>query len=642
MYLGIHVGHDSNISVVDRSGRILGYSLLERLDGIRHSGGCFSVSNFQSFCEEFSINPNDITHAAITSGQHLELVFWEDSAFNFNYATNGVSPFIDEWAKSNITRLPQDKFLEKAILGGSSVGFLSKYFPQYVEALGTLRNSNTSHTSPSISSSVPYIVNNYDVISSLGYAYDDNEFSAGFILPGILDIKHINKSIPCFYVDHHFAHCSSAFAKSPFNNPFVFSSDGGGVGGNGNLACTVNPKNILSPLSTSNFAGGQFYSVCSQRIGLDPGKLMGLSAYHSFDQELHDFFLNYLSNQNPTGGIPEYFISLFENKYRCTLSPSDSSRISCGDDDNWKTGFNPVDSTLACYAATVQEIFMSWFALTIESLSFNLNDYDGLVLSGGAALNCPTNQFLASKYSDKVFVETSCNDEGLSFGAIAAASSLLGISSDLYQEFSRFHNRSPYQCHSPFITQSFPNNDLLTSLPLGEDWSEVASLLASGHIGFLCLGRAELGPRALGNRSIIALASNRSNHFNINRIKSRELWRPLAPIVLDEDFHHYFTGSQNPYMLMTNTVTTSELPAITHFDDSARVQVVGPEQSNFYKLLQTLKRNHKDITPVLVNTSLNGPREPIIDSIQRVVELLLTTSASFVVTRDHLILKRDI
>ena len=273
---------------------------------------------------------------------------------------------------------------------------------------------------------------------------------------------------------------------------------------------------------------------------------MGLSAYHSFDQELHDFFLNYLSNQNPTGGIPEYFISLFENKYRCTLSPSDSSRISCGDDDNWKTGFNPVDSTLACYAATVQEIFMSWFALTIESLSFNLNDYDGLVLSGGAALNCPTNQFLASKYSDKVFVETSCNDEGLSFGAIAAASSLLGISSDLYQEFTRFHNRSPYQCHSPFITESFPNNDLLTSLPLGEDWSEVASLLASGHIGFLCLGRAELGPRALGNRSIIALASNRSNHFNINRIKSRELWRPLAPIVLDEDFHHYFTGSKIP------------------------------------------------------------------------------------------------
>ena len=93
---------------------------------------------------------------------------------------------------------------------------------------------------------------------------------------------------------------------------------------------------------------------------------------------------------------------------------------------------------------------------------------------------------------------------------------------------------------------------------------------------------------------------------------------------------------------MTNTVTTSELPAITHFDDSARVQVVGPEQSNFYKLLQTLKRNHKDCTPVLVNTSLNGPKEPIIDSIQRVVDLLLTTSASFVVTRDHLILKRDI
>ena len=376
MYLGIHVGHDANISVVDRSGRILGYSLLERLDGIRHSGGCFSISHFKRFCDEFSINPQDITHAAITSGQHLELVFWEDSAFNFNYATNGISTSIDEWAKSNISRLPKDKFLEKAVLGGSSVGFLSNYFPKYVNSLDSRGSNDSNHSSSSISSSIPYIVNNFDVISSLGYSYPDNEFSAGFVLPGILDIKHIDKTIPCFYVDHHFAHCSSAFAKSPFNNPFVFSSDGGGVGGNGNLACTINAKNIFSPFATSNFAGGQFYSVCSQRIGLDPGKLMGLSAYHSFDQELHDAFISYLFNENPTGGIPEYFISLFEKKYQCSLSSSDSSRISCGDDVNWRSGFNPVEPTLACFAATVQEIFKSWFVYTIDSLLFNLNEMD--------------------------------------------------------------------------------------------------------------------------------------------------------------------------------------------------------------------------------------------------------------------------
>ena len=193
----------------------------------------------------------------------------------------------------------------------------------------------------------------------------------------------------------------------------------------------------------------------------------------------------------------------------------------------------------------------------------------------------------------------------------------------------------------PSTVESLAPNDLFTSIPLGEDWSEVASLLATDHIGFLCIGRAELGPRALGNRSIVALASNRSNHFNINRIKSRELWRPLAPIVLDEDFDLYFSGSQNSYMLMTNSVTTSNLPAITHYDDSARVQVVGPEQSNFYKLLQTIKQNHQDCIPVLVNTSLNGPKEPIIDSIERVVELLLSTTASFVVTQNHLIVKRE-
>ena len=121
--------------------------------------------------DEFSINPQDITHAAITR-QHLNC--WEDSAFNFNYVTNGISTSIDEWAKSNISRLPKDKFLS------SPWRFFCRILVQLLSQTGyTLdsRGSNDSnHSSSSISSSI-HIVNNFDVNSSLGYSYPDNEFS---------------------------------------------------------------------------------------------------------------------------------------------------------------------------------------------------------------------------------------------------------------------------------------------------------------------------------------------------------------------------------------------------------------------------------------------------------------------------------
>ena len=641
MFLGLHLGHDSNICVVDKFGRLVAYSLLERVDGIRHSGGCFSVSQFIQFCDLFSINPSDITHACITSGQHLELVFWGDSAFGFTYACNGVSPSIDEWATNNFAKLPQDKFLENTVLSGSSVGYLSYYFPEYVAYLESLRNGDNPNdiVSRVPTSVVPYVINNFDLITQIGHSFDDTH-NSGFILPGFLQLNSIQKTVPCFYVDHQLAHSSSAFAKSPFENPFVFSADGGGSGGNGNLASLLNSNSLLKPCYTTNFAGGQFYSVCSQRIGLDPGKLMGLSAYHESDQLVHNQFLEFLKTENPSGGIPERFIALFEERFSCSLSPSDSKRICVGDNSNWKIGFNPIDSSLSCFAATVQSVFQSWFVHTIDSLPFSLNDFDGLVLSGGAALNCPTNQLLAEKYSQKVFIESSCNDEGLSFGAISACASLLKISDSLLSKYTKVHNRSPYQCYKPQGLTSPINPSVLQVVRLGDDWSEVVSLIASDHIGFICLGHAELGPRALGNRSIVALASNRQNHYNINMIKRRELWRPLAPIVLEDDFDKYFTGSPNSYMLMTNSVLGPTLPAITHFDNTARVQCVGPNQTNFYKLLQSLKKNYPDITPVLVNTSLNGPRQPILDSLDGVVNLLLSSTASFILTEDMLILKK--
>jgi len=129
-------------------------------------------------------------------------------------------------------------------------------------------------------------------------------------------------------------------------------------------------------------------------------------------------------------------------------------------------------------------------------------------------------------------------------------------------------------------------------------------------------GRSEIGPRALGHRSILADPRVAANHDRVNAIKGRESWRPFAPAVLEEDAAIWFEGASlpSPYMLFTGQVRGDKLPAITHADGSARVQTVDASCGAFYRLLQ----HFRALTgvPVVLNTSFNGPGEPIVESAQ--------------------------
>jgi carbamoyltransferase len=639
MLLGIHVGHDANLCVIDDDGCIRAYALLERYDGNRHSGGFFSKQQFSRFCRTFGIAVEDIRCAAITSGQHLELAFSNNSAFSFKYEQNGINADIDKWFVDHASSLPSDCFLVQTLNRGGAIGSLEKYFPVYSAYIKSLIAKNDISKLNEEYTVVPYIINNFDEINRIG---SGQHHLCGMLLPGTLTISTENVSIPCFFVDHHLAHCASAYAKSSFHNPLVFSYDGGGAGANGNLFCKINQGKSIHPYRSTTFAGGQFYSVCAQKIGLDPGKLMGLSAYGDIDNQLVDLLLNHIVSKKPSGGVPEYFISLFESRYQSKLCQLDAKRISPSGESDWLDKFGDIDKLLACYAACVQRIFEKWLVHTIEhTLSEADFEPDGLILSGGGALNCPANSLLSRLFQGKVFVETSCNDEGLSFGSAILAMSLINSDSWLCLKDQISLNRSPYQC-STIVNESIlltHSNCNLSVKPLGEDWSEIVDMLLAGRIGFFCRSKAELGPRALGNRSIVSLANNRQNHFRINKIKSRELWRPLAPAVLDDDFALYFEGPSNPYMLMTQSVISDELPAITHYDQSARVQVVGPDQTTFFKLLNTIKRTAPSVAPVIVNTSLNGPRQPILDDVSQVLDLLLKTEATFLVTDNYLATK---
>jgi carbamoyltransferase len=137
--------------------------------------------------------------------------------------------------------------------------------------------------------------------------------------------------------------------------------------------------------------------------------------------------------------------------------------------------------------------------------------------------------------------------------------------------------------------------------------------------------RSEIGPRALGHRSILADPRKMENWQRVNQLKKRESWRPLAPAVLEAHARDWFRGTPlpSPYMLFTGSVTREGIPAVTHIDGSARLQTVGPDCGEFFRLLNEF--HALTGIPVLLNTSFNGPGEPIVETPHDAIRFLVTT-----------------
>jgi carbamoyltransferase len=159
------------------------------------------------------------------------------------------------------------------------------------------------------------------------------------------------------------------------------------------------------------------------------------------------------------------------------------------------------------------------------------------------------------------------------------------------------------------------------------DWALAAAKdIAEDQIVAWFEGRREIGPRALGHRSLLANPGRQENWTRVNAIKTREKWRPFAPAVLEDKATRWFQGApaHSPHMLYTAQVTTPDFPAITHVDGSSRLQTVSPDVGDFYRMLQHLKT----LTGygVVLTTSFNGPGEPIMKRPEEALHFLLTTA----------------
>lgn len=421
-------------------------------------------------------------------------------------------------------------------------------------------------------------------------------------------------------VPHHLAHAASSYYLSGFDQALVMVADG--MGETQSLSLMLGTDSTLTILKEipDVFSLGVFYSLLTLYLGFnvnaDECKVMGLAAYGNPNTYFHK-----LMNLIQLLGAGQYSIPLLLKnetlEQQATYEKTLAELISLFGPAR-KPG-DMVTKTHQDIAAALQMVLYEVFA-HILSFYRSSTQRHHLCLAGGVALNCMVNaKIRRSALFDKIFIQPAAGDDGTALGAA------------LY--IDRQTNASVLSASTmPYFGPSFSDEAVASLIPdyphllfeiIAEEtqlWNSVAARIARGEIVGWFQGRMEYGPRALGNRSILADPRDRKVRDVLNeRIKQRESFRPFAPAVLIEDALDIFDIDpryiqEYKYMLYTADVRPryqSQLSAVTHIDGSARVQVVSKRDNPmFWGLLNAFKR----ITglPVLLNTSFNINQQPIV------------------------------
>ncbi|MHC4600934.1 MAG: carbamoyltransferase family protein [Planctomycetota bacterium] len=398
------------------------------------------------------------------------------------------------------------------------------------------------------------------------------------------------------YVRHHLAHAVSAFFPSGFERANLLSLDAYGGAESGLLAMGIGADVREVATVPTKGSWGHMYGKITERLGFrfhaDEGKLMGLAAYGTPCMESVDF-VDWESE------IPR----IDGKRFRAFLERA-PRRLP-------REPFGPEHKDLASTAQAVLERAVVRMA---ESLH-RRNGCRSLCLGGGVALNCSLNGALeAQDFVDALFINPGAHD----------ASTALGAALWVHREATG--ERPAFNLRHPFFGPAFDGGSV--EALLGEagirTWkriedpaTEAADWLARGKVVGWFQGRMEFGPRALGNRSILADPGEAGMTDRVNDIKGRERWRPLAPSILAGEAPDFVEGNGrlgSPFMLLAlraRAVAREKVPAVVHVDGSMRLQTVdGEAQPRFLRLLEAFKARKG--YGVLLNTSFNLGGQPIV------------------------------
>jgi carbamoyltransferase len=419
-------------------------------------------------------------------------------------------------------------------------------------------------------------------------------------------------------IRHHTAHAASTFWASGFADAAVLVADGMGEAVSTTLGYgSADGFSVIETYPVSQSLG-MYYSRAALYAGLyddrssEVGKLMGLAAYGRPQQPMP------LSAQNGRyefTGLPP----MSEALPGSTIRRERSGQLLAFFERHcypFTSGLAADVMSYASFAASVQAALEG----ALLELARELRRRTGarnLALAGGVALNCTANGVLARGAGyDNVYIQPMAGDSGVALGAaIAAHAESHGTGTlDVHME---------HACYGPSYQQDEIETALLAQgvafsrYPETQLIARVAELIDRGAVVGWYQGRAEVGPRALGARSLLGDPRRRETLVRLNQIKGREMWRPIAPSVLAGEWEQYFTGARpDPFMIVATTVRPTRravIPAVVHVDGSARPQAVSPRALPRYAAL-IAEFGRRTGVPVLANTSFNLHDEPIVNT----------------------------
>lgn len=375
--------------------------------------------------------------------------------------------------------------------------------------------------------------------------------------------------VPRKSFSHHYSHACAGYYTSPFNDAVIVVLDAMGEYNTSTIWAGEGDKITLKHKQNYPVSFGLFYSAFTQLIGLMPNQeeyiMMGMAAYGDWTKYYKK--------------INEYFPSYNKQSYNFHKGIHD-----------WGTSISEQDKfDIAAATQIVYEQRLNDFMRMAKSITGKEN----LVFMGGCALNSSANTLLWKIFKD-IWIMPNPGDAGSSLGAAAA----------LYGKHVEW--KTPYLGYD--MGGDYPINEILAELK-------------TNKIAAVATGRAEYGPRALGNRSILADPRDPDIKDKVNLIKQREQFRPFAPVVLEEFASEWFDMDfASPYMQYTvKCKQPDKIPSVVHQDGTSRVQTVSREQHPGLHML--LRKWYWDTgCPVLLNTSLNIKGQPLLNDHQDAID----------------------
>ena len=387
-------------------------------------------------------------------------------------------------------------------------------------------------------------------------------------------LQRYDISAPVKYQGHHHSHAAAGYYTSNFKDACVVVIDA--IGEFECLTIWDAKETKLTKRHSIRYphSVGLWYSAMTQRCGLKPNEeeyiLMGMAALGNPDRLYKSIMNDFIDHSS--------VFKLKQNLHR-----------GCRD---WRPDLHTQQDIYDIAAATqaVYEMLLADILMYAKKLSSSRN----LVLMGGCALNCVANTIAADMFDD-MWIMPAPGDNGSAIGAVLAYTG------------KHIHWPGPYLGHDMGIVASN---------------KEIVDYLLENKICGLARGPAEFGPRALGNRSLIADPRGNDVKERVNAIKHREQFRPFAPAILAELASDYFTippGRSSDYMQHVYRCRRPDLfPAIVHFDGTSRVQTVQNDGSPFRKLLEEWYA--RTGCPMLLNTSLNIKGQPMVNDLRDATE----------------------